>query len=354
MTNFTIEELAKLTNSSYLGNKDHIIIGVNTLDSASSSEASFLANPRYEEAMKQSKAGVICINADAVAVEGKNFLISEDPSATFQKIAEILLLKKEKLGFRDIHPSAVIHPTAKIGNNVTIAPHAVIDQDVILGDNTVVGAGCYIGCSTTVGNNCCFYANSVVREACKIGNNVILQPGAIIGSCGFGYIPDKSGNHMKLEQLGIVIIEDDVEIGANSTVDRARFKATIIRKGTKIDNLVQIAHNSEIGESNIISAQSGVAGSAKTGKHVMLGGQVGVLGHVEITDMVMIATRGGVSKSLKKPGKYRGSPAINIHEYNRQQVHIRKLEKYVQHIKNLEEKIEVIEKQLDLFTPPNS
>lgn len=347
MKKFTIEELAELTNSSYLGDKAHIITGVNALDSASSSEASFLANSRYEEAMKQSKAGVICVDSKTSTIEHKNFLISDDPSATFQKIAEILLLKKEKLGFQGIHPSAIVHPTATIGKNVTIAPHVVIDQDVVLGDNTTVGPGCYIGCGTLIGKNCTFYANCVVREACQIGNNVILQPGAVIGSCGFGYITDKSGKHTKLEQLGTVIIEDDVEIGANSTIDRARFKATIIRKGTKIDNLVQIAHNVEVGQSNIISAQSGIAGSAKTGQYVMLGGQVGILGHVELTDMVMIATRGGVSKSLKKPGKYRGSPAIEIEKYNRQKVLTRNLEKYVQNIKELQAKIIKIEDQLN-------
>jgi UDP-3-O-[3-hydroxymyristoyl] glucosamine N-acyltransferase len=185
----------------------------------------------------------------------------------------------------------------------------------------------------------------VIRERCRLGNRVILQSGAIIGSCGFGYITDKNGCHQKLEQVGIVILEDDVEIGANTTIDRARFKATVVRKGTKIDNLVQIAHNVEVGEHNIIAAQTGIAGSAQTGHHVMLGGQVGVLGHVELEPGTMVATRGGVSKSLKS-GKYRGSPAIPIVEFNRQEVHIRRLKEYVDRIKHLEEKVSELEKSM--------
>lgn len=168
---------------------------------------------------------------------------------------------------------------------------------------------------------------------------MILQSGSVVGSCGFGYTTDAQGRHQKLEQLGIVVLEDDVEIGANSTIDRARFKQTIIRQGTKIDNLVQIAHNADIGAHNILAAQTGVAGSAKTGHHVMMGGQVGVLGHVVVEDYTLIATRGGVSKSLKS-GKYRGSPAIPIAEYNRQEVHIRRLEEYVERLKKLEKKLE--------------
>jgi UDP-3-O-[3-hydroxymyristoyl] glucosamine N-acyltransferase len=171
-----------------------------------------------------------------------------------------------------------------------------------------------------------------------LGDRVIIQSGAIVGSCGFGYTTDQTGCHQKLEQLGIVVIEDDVEIGANTTIDRARFGVTLIRRGTKIDNLVQIAHNVEIGAYNLIAAQTGIAGSAKTGHHVMMGGQAGVVGHVIIDDMTMIATRGGVSKSLK-PGKYNGSPCIPVAEYNRKEVHVRRLEEYVERLKQLEKKV---------------
>ncbi len=315
---------------------------MNTLEEAVFSDASFLANPRYREAMKLSKAGVICIDPQTPLLEGKTFLISPNPSRDFQRIVE-LLYKSAPSGFSGVHPTAVIHPTVEIHSTVSVGPHAVIDRDAKIGPHTQIGPNVSIGYEVEIGSHCQIHPGCVIRERCRLGDRVILQPGAVIGSCGFGYIPDKEGRHAKLEQLGIVILEDDVEIGANTTIDRSRFKATIVRKGTKIDNLVQIAHNVEIGEHNIIAAQTGIAGSAKTGKYVMMGGQAGILGHVELEDGVLIATRGGVSKSLKK-GKYRGSPAIPIAEYHRQEVHVRKLEEYVERIKDLERKLALLEK----------
>lgn len=334
---FTLAELGAHLDAQIIGDPSIVISGVNTLEEANEKDASFLANPRYTEAMKKSKAGVICIQEGVPLPEGKNFLITSDPSRTFQQIVE-KLIPSAKSGFSGIHPTAVIHETARIGANVTIGPYAVIDRDVTIGEGSQIAPHVTIGFEVTIGKNCQLYPNSVVRERCKLGDRVILQPGAIIGSCGFGYTPDKLGRHIKLEQLGIVVIEDDVEIGANTSIDRSRFKATIIRKGSKIDNLVQIAHNVEIGEHNVIAAQTGIAGSAKTGRYVMLGGQVGIVGHVELEDMVMVATRGGVSKSLKS-GKYRGSPAIPITEFQRQEVHVRKLAEYVDRIKELEKKL---------------
>jgi len=334
---FTLSELAEKTSTTLIGNPEYIITGVNTLEEASPQDVSFLANPRYSEAMKRSAAGVICIGSESQLFSGKNYLISENPSRCFQSIVE-LLLPLSSSGFTGIHPTAVIHPSAKIGCHVTIGPYSVIDQNSSIGDHTHIGPHVSIGYDVEIGEHCFLHPSSVIREKCRIGNRVILQAGSIIGSCGFGYTLDAKGTYQKLEQLGIVILEDDVEIGSLTVIDRSRFKETRIRRGSKIDNLCQIAHNVEVGEDNVIAAQTGIAGSAKTGKHVMLGGQVGILGHVELGDQVMIATRGGASKSLK-PGKYRGSPAIPIHEYNRQEVHIRKLEEYVDRLKKLEQYI---------------
>lgn len=342
---FTLAELAEKTSARLVGNPEVIISGVDTLEEATPRDASFLANPRYNEAMKQSKAGVICIAPDTPLIESKNYLISISPSLTFQTIAHLLLSSQKKSAFQGIHPTAVIHPSALIGQNVMIGPYAVIDQGCIIGEETSIGPHVSVGYDVAIGKNCVLHPSSVVREQCRLGDRVILQPGAIIGSCGFGYLLDAKGTYQKLEQLGIVILEDDVEIGANTTIDRSRFKETIVRKGSKIDNLCQIAHNVEIGAHNVIAAQTGIAGSSKTGKYVMFGGQVGVVGHVEVDDEVMVATRGGVSKSLKK-GKYRGSPAIPIQEYNRQEVHVRKLEEYVSRIKELQKQIASLEAQL--------
>jgi UDP-3-O-[3-hydroxymyristoyl] glucosamine N-acyltransferase len=346
MKKFTLEALAELTNSSFVGNKNYLITGVNTLDQATNTDVSFLSNLRYAESMISSKAGVICISSQMKIKDEKNYLISSDPSKTFQEIVEIIMPSTKKTGFKEKHSSAIIHETAKIGENVVICPYAVIDENTVIENDTFIGPFVFVGPNTYIGKKCVLHSHSVVRENCIIGNNVTLQPGAIIGSCGFGYIQDKKGNHLKLEQVGNVILEDDVEIGANTTIDRARFKETIIRKGTKIDNLVQIAHNTEIGANNIIAAQTGIAGSSKTGKNVMMGGQVGVLGHVTISEYSLIATRSGVSKSLKNPGKYRGSPAIEINEYNRQQVHFRRLKNYANSLKILEEKVKILEEKL--------
>ena len=335
MKSFTLQELAALLAANLIGDPAYVIQGVDTLDDAGFSDLSFLANSRYTEAMKKSKAGAVCVDASAPRADGKNYLICKDPSRSFQIVVELFLGKENESGFQGIHPTAVIHPSAQIDPSAVISPYAVIDKNAKVGSHTFIGPHASIGFGAIIGSNCYLHPHVVVREKCILHDRVILQPGAIIGSCGFGYIPDAEGKYQKVEQVGIVILEEDVEIGANTTIDRARFKSTIIRKGTKIDNLCQIAHNVEVGEHNIIAAQTGIAGSSKTGKYVMLGGQVGILGHVELEDGVMIATRGGVSKSLKN-GKYRGSPVIPINEYHRQEVHIRKLGEYVQRIQALE------------------
>lgn len=339
---YTLEELAKHTGASLQGDPEKRIYGVDTLEEASDKDASFLANPRYAQAMKTSKAGVVCIDPKTAFENERNYLISNDPSRTFQTIAELLNTARSSSAYSGIHHSAIIDPSACVGRDVIIGPYAVIDRDVVIGDRTVLSAHTFVGTNVAIGTDCHIFPHCTIREGSRIGNRVILQSGCVIGSCGFGYILDEKGCHKKLEQLGIVVLEDDVEIGANSTIDRARFKTTLIRQGTKIDNLVQIAHNVQVGPHNIIAAQTGVAGSAKTGHHVMLGGQVGVLGHVVLDDCVMIATRGGVSKSLKT-GKYRGSPAIPIAEYNRQEVYLRRIEEFTKRIRALEKKLALLE-----------
>lgn len=322
----TLEQIAKLTGATLQGDPSYSITGFSDLESASEHDIAFFANPRYAQALGRSKAGAVFVDQNlAHLANGKHVLIHECPSHAFQQILDFFMEGQTSAsGFTGIDPTAVIHPSAKIGENVHIAPHAVIDQNVIIGSGTTIGAGCYVGPSTSIGENCLLHPKVTVRERCHIGNRVIIQPGAVIGSCGFGYIQDKVGNHIKLTQYGTVTIEDDVEIGANTTIDRARFRTTLIKRGTKIDNLVQIAHGVEIGESNIIIAQVGIAGSAKTGKHVILAGKVAVAGHIELGNQVIVAAYSGVSKSLPKAGKYGGIPAVPLAEYNRSQVLLRK------------------------------
>lgn len=344
---FTLAELATYTNSKLVGNPQHCINNVADLESASSEDVSFLANPRYEQAMRSSKAGVIFVEPTTALIENRNFLIHENPSKAFQMTVEIFYKdSQEHSAFQGIHPSAIIHSSCQIGKAVTIGPHAVLDKNVTIGEGTFIGAGCYIGPGTAIGKGSLIHPRVIIREFCVIGDRVILQPGAVIGSCGFGYLTDKEGQHTKLKQLGNVVVEDDVEIGANTTIDRARFKTTRIGRGTKIDNLVQIGHGVILGEHNIIVAQTGIAGSTQTGKHVIIGGQAAIAGHIKIADGVMITGKAGVTKSVTKSGKYGGlAGVLPLDEFNRNSVFLRNIEKYIQEIKSLQLRIEALEKK---------
>lgn len=338
---FKLEEIATLTNSKLVGDKDYQISNVADLENAGPHDAAFLGNLRYEGQMRQSQAGVIFVTDAIPLIENRNFLINKDPSLAFQKTLEALFDQDtlETTGFEGIHPTAVIHPTCHLGKNVCIGPCTVIDKDCRIGDGCHINAHCYIGPRTTVGNDCLFHPRVTIRERCQIGNRVILQPGVVIGSCGFGYIQDKQGRHIKLNQVGIVVLEDDVEIGANTTIDRARFQSTLIKRGTKIDNLVQIGHGVIIGQDNIIVSQTGIAGSSQTGNWVMIGGQAAVAGHIKIGDRVMIAARAGVTKSIKMPGKYGGVPACPLNTYNRISVYLNNIETFVKELRDLKAQV---------------
>lgn len=220
----------------------------------------------------------------------------------------------------------------------------MIDENVKVGKGTFIGAGVYVGPDTLIGHSCLIHPRVVIREGCHIGHHVVIQPGAVIGSCGFGYTTDRQGRHIKLNQVGNVFIEDHVEIGANTTIDRARFKHTYISQGSKIDNLVQLGHGVSIGAHNIIVAQTGIAGSTSTGRHVVLAGQVAVAGHLNLSDEVTVAGKSGVTKSLSS-GKYGGIPAVPLQEYNRNQVFLRNIEQYVKQLKDLSKRIQILENQ---------
>lgn len=331
----TTQQLADLTESKLVGDPSLIINDVADIDIAKPSQATFLSNPLYTKSLQTTQAGVVFVDPKTQLPEGRTFLISANPSTAFQKAIVYYKGGVPRTGFTGIHPSAVIHPLAKIGQQVVIGPHAVIDEHAVIGDNSVISAGCYIGPYTEIGTHCLLHPKVVVRENCTLGNRVILQPGAVIGSCGFGFALNNKGEHEKLEQLGDVVIEDDVEVGANTTIDRARFGTTRIGKGTKVDNLVQIAHAVELGPHNIIVSQTGIAGSTKTGKYVVIGGQCAIAGHLNLADGVMVAACSGVSKSLKA-GKYNGIPAVPLDEYNKNAVLLRNMDKLVERIKKLE------------------
>jgi UDP-3-O-[3-hydroxymyristoyl] glucosamine N-acyltransferase len=342
---FSLKELAELTGSSYFGDVDAQLTGFDELKTATASDVSFLANMRYKELLKETRAGVICIHPEIEKLHHQNYLITENPSATFQKIIHLFFdLEANSTGFKGVHPSAVIHPSAKIGKNVEIGPFVSIDQHAEIKDGTKIFSNVSIGPKVSIGENCLIYSNVTIREGCILKNRVILQPGAVIGSCGYGYQTTGNRTHQKLDQIGIVILEDDVEIGANTTIDRARFKATIIGEGTKIDNLVQIGHNVEIGKHVLIVSQTGIAGSTSIGDHVIMGGQCGVVGHIKIDANTILTTRSGVSKSIShgssdKPVLYGGSPIMPLADYNRQQVLLRNIEVFNNKLKTLESRL---------------
>ena len=346
MTNakkFTLAEIAQLTDCHLNGDPSYTIVGVADLEKATENDAAFLANPRYLRAMQNTQAGVVFVDLQVPLNPAKNYLISAHPSRAFQKLIDHLFPQRSNpSGFTGIHATAVIHPTAVLADEVQIGPHAVIDEGVTIDSRTFIGAGCYIGPFVSIGAECILHPHVTIREKCQLGKRVVVQPGAVIGSCGFGYTTDKQGQHTKLNQVGYVKIDDDVEIGANTTVDRARFQCTSIGKGTKIDNLVQIGHGVSVGSDNLIVALTGIAGSTTTGKRVILAGQVAVAGHLHLADDVVVTGKSGVSKSLSA-GQYGGIPAMKLRDYNRMQVFLHQIESHIGRIKILEQKIKILE-----------
>jgi UDP-3-O-[3-hydroxymyristoyl] glucosamine N-acyltransferase len=340
---FTLEQLAERIGAKVEGDSKYCVTGVADLEKATSSDISFFANARYHQQMIESKAGAIIVTSSAERPQNRNYLLHDDPSAAFQAVLGVFRGGKAPFsGFTGIHPTAVIHPTAKIGKDVVICPYAVVDAGVIIGDRCLIGSFVYIGPSSRLGFECTLHPHAVLREESILGSRVIIQPGAVVGSCGYGYLTDRHGYHTKLDQHGNVVLGDDVEIGANTTIDRARFQSTSIQEGTKIDNLVQIAHNVEIGKHALIVAQVGIAGSSKLGDGVVLGGKVAVNGHIQIGPGVRVTACSGVSKSLLTPGDYGGVPVQPLADYNKNAVYLRKVGELFVRIKALEAKVEAL------------
>jgi UDP-3-O-[3-hydroxymyristoyl] glucosamine N-acyltransferase len=342
---YSISELAERLSARLVGNPQAIITGVATLEAAREDHASFLATPylahsRYDKLMESSSAGVVVIGEGHELPAGKNFLVVKDPSRSFQVLVELFMGIASYTGFTGIHPTCCIHPEAQVSPDAELGPYVVVDARAKIGAKTKIGAHSYIGLECEIGADCTIYPQVTIRERCHIGNRVVIQPGAVIGGCGFGFTTDARGRHTKLNQVGRVVIEDDVEIGANTTVDRARFEVTRIGEGTKIDNLVQIAHGVKLGKHNLIVGQVGIAGSTETGNHVVLGGKVAVNGHIKIADGVIVTACSGVSKSLLEPGKYGGAPCLPLGTYNRNAVLLQNIQKIVEEQKELKKKLE--------------
>lgn len=296
----TLHEIAALVGSEYNG-ADICITSMNTLKLAEEGEISFLSDSRYEKELAETRATAVILPASKVSLlpEGVIALTSEEPYLSIAKLSRYFA--------KPINNETA---PARIAENSIIYPTAHIENGAVIGEGCMIMSGVYVGTNVRIGNNVTLYPNVVIYRDCVIGDNVILHAGSVIGSDGFGYAHTKAGEHVKLYQNGNVIIEDDVEIGANTTVDCAVFGSTVIRKGSKIDNLVQIGHNCVIGECSIMVAQSGIAGSTVLGRNVVMGGQSATAGHLSIAPFTTLAARSGVTKSITKGGVYGGFPLM--------------------------------------------
>lgn len=317
---FTAKALASLLNGDIEGNPDVVVNTLSKIEEGTPGSISFLSNEQYTEYIYSTKASIVIVNKSFTperALEHSPTLVRvEDARMAFSKLLETY--QKMKLDLKGIASSAVISENAVLGNNVYVGANTVIESGAKLADNVQVYGNCYIGHGVKIGEGTVLKPGVKVMEECQIGADCLLQPGAIIGGDGFGFAPNSENNYHKVIHIGNVVLEDHVEIGAGTTIDRATLGSTLIKRGVKLDNLIQVAHNVEIGENTVIAAQTGIAGSTKIGKNCMIGGQVGIVGHIKIADEVKIAAQSGIGKSIENKGEIvQGSPAFPIGDYKR-------------------------------------
>ncbi len=335
-----LKELALMLDGEAAGDPETEIRGAAGIHEVKEGEATFLANTRYLRECAESKASCVIVR-NLIPDMGKPQIIAKNPLYAFARLLEHFYVAPYKSA--GISSAAFVSQKARIGNNVSIHSFVFISDNAVVGDDTVLYPGVFVGEDTVIGKQCLLHPNVTVREKVRIGNRVIIHAGSVVGADGFGYVME-DGRHHKIPQVGGVIIEDDVEIGANVTIDRATTGNTFIGKGTKIDNLVQIAHNVRIGEHSIIVSQVGIAGSTEIGNYVVLGGQVGVADHAKIDDGAMVGAQSGVFGHLEK-GIHSGSPTIPHRDWLKSVSLFGKLPELHKKIKELEEKIKVLERR---------
>jgi len=339
----TLKEISALVGGEIIGNADIVIRGISGIKEAQEGDITFLANARYEALLETTKASAVITSQDIVK-SSKPLIRTVNPSLAFAKVVNVFashVIQHPK----GIHKTAVISPTARLGSRVAVGAHTIIEDDVVIGDDTIIYGLCYVGRETVIGNNCLIYSHVSVRERIEIGSRVIIHCGAVLGSDGFGF-EAVNGVQEKIPQIGTVVLGDDVEVGANVTIDRARFDKTLIGRGTKIDNLVQIAHNVVTGKNCIIIAQAGVSGSTVLEDNVILAGQAGLVGHIRVGEGAVVAAQAGVTKSVPARTMVSGYPA-RLHETAiKVNACVQNLPLLYKKIKELEAKVKDLEKKL--------
>jgi UDP-3-O-[3-hydroxymyristoyl] glucosamine N-acyltransferase len=315
---FTAKQIASFLSGEIVGNPDVAVSTLSKIEEGGPGSLTFLANPKYTAFLYTTKASVVLVNRDFVAEQPVEATLIRVDDA-YQSLAVLLTMVSQAKGNKKgIDPQTSIDASAVLGADLYVGPFAVIGANSRIGDRTQLHAQVYIGENVRIGNDCVIYQGVKILDDSVIGNGCILQPGAVIGSDGFGFAPQGSGDYQKIPQIGNVVLEDNVEIGANTTVDRATMGSTVIRKGVKLDNLIQVAHNCEIGYNTVIAAQTGIAGSTKVGSNCMIGGQVGMAGHIHVADGAMIGAQSGLTNSvLDTSHALFGTPAINNKKFAR-------------------------------------
>ena len=338
----TLEAVAALTGGKILsGDPELTVFGVASLLDASREEASFLGNEKYFQDFLHTSAGIVLVPPGLPAYpEHAAFVEVDNPSMAFNALVKYFMASAYRFT-PGIHPTAIIDPTASFNpDKIHVGAYTCIGAHCVIGDGTDIGNGCDIGDGVTMGENCRLHAHVTIRERCKLGNRVTIQPGAVIGSDGFGFLMGDNGRYVGIAQVGIVELGDDVDVGANTTIDRARFGRTIVGEGTKIDNLIQLGHNVVVGRHCIIVAQSGIAGSTKVGDYATIAAQVGISGHLNIGSKSTLGAKTGVLSDIPENSTYWGMPAFPYKDATRQYAALKKLPALIKEVRALKKELD--------------
>jgi UDP-3-O-[3-hydroxymyristoyl] glucosamine N-acyltransferase len=331
-----LKQIADLVDGKVIGNDQILISAINSLTEANEGEISLFLDRRYAESLKSTRASAILVAGPTDLYAGPQVVVSS-PALSYVRVARLFSFPGPS--FSGISDKAVIHESSVIGRNTIVFPLVYIGEKAVIGDEVILFPGVFVGDEVRIGHRTVIYPNVTILEKCILGNDVTIHAGTVIGSDGFGYVRDGSKN-VKIPQIGIVQIDDEVEIGANNSIDRAALGKTWIKRGVKTDNLVQIAHNVVIGEDTIIVAQAGIAGSAHIGKEVVLGGQAGISDHAHVEDRAMVGSQAGVTRIVKSGEIVSGSPAIPHRLWLRTSALIPRLPDFSERLRNLEKKVE--------------